>query len=247
MAASGSFISYVESVDYPGPPWGRAAQKIWVTLNWHMSDDNFWTCDYGGVTGSLSWYPCSSFPKGPGYRLDCWVQFSPNGNTGWRTVWSMGLNIPQCGTSEAANFKSWQYMRDEITAFPGYQLEESGFMRVLFFTTKPPYPSSSFRYAYPDANYSEQSAASHIPVSYSDLSQVYNEGYRPGERKISGVWQSHQRGGRQYPTRAERKSGGWYELKTKKGDENAQGTPPERKRSNAWYNMRAIGNGKDDK
>ena len=62
--------------------------------------------------------------------------------------------------------------------------------------------------------------------------------YRPGERKVQGVWQSHNRenGGV-----CERKNGGWYEMRTRQGDKNAKGDPPERKHDNDWYNMHKIG------
>lgn len=246
MAASGTFIVYSESVDYPGPPWGRAAMQTQTTLNWYLDDNNFWTCTYGNTTGDLTWYPCSSFPKAPSYQMAMDVQFSPNG-TDWVTVFHTGRDIPTCGTSEAANYRVWQHMRDNIGDFHGYQMTEPGYMRVIYYATKPPYPSASFRYAYPHSPYASQSAQAHIPFSWADETENFNIGYRPGERRVSGTWQSHQRGGKINKTYAERRNGAWYELKTKRGDENAQGTPPERKRSNDWYNQKALGAGKDDR
>lgn len=72
---------------------------------------------------------------------------------------------------------------------------------------------------------------------FMDIGEITFD-YRPGERKVQGVWQSHNRedGGV-----CERKNGGWEELRTRQGDKNAQGDPPEIKRSNDWYNMKKIG------
>lgn len=72
---------------------------------------------------------------------------------------------------------------------------------------------------------------------FMDIGEITFD-YRPGERKIQGSWESHNRenGGV-----CERKNGGWEELRTRQGDKNAQGDPPEIKRSNDWYNMKKIG------
>lgn len=238
MAFSGNFQVYSESVDYPGPPWGRGAASTVTTLYWNINDDNYLTIWYGDTTGSLSWYPCSSYPKAPSYQLAMDVQVSDNGYDGWGTIYHAGLNIPQCGTSEAFNFKVWQYMRDEINSFGGYQLERPLYVRVIYYATKPPYPGPGFRNAYPDANYASQSQVTHIPYSYIHVTEeMVIQDYRPGERKVNGTWRSHDHDSGW----AERKNGSWYELRTEKGDKGGTGRPPERKRSGTWYNMQKIG------
>lgn len=57
--------------------------------------------------------------------------------------------------------------------------------------------------------------------------------YRPGERKVSGTWRSHNS-----PNGwAERKNGTWYELRTNTGT----GDPPEIKVNGSWKNQSRIG------
>ena len=62
--------------------------------------------------------------------------------------------------------------------------------------------------------------------------------YRPGERKIQNIWESHNRNNGGV---CERKNGDWYEMRTHDGDKDAKGDTPERKRSNQWYNQHKIG------
>lgn len=61
--------------------------------------------------------------------------------------------------------------------------------------------------------------------------------YRPGERKISGTWMSHNRSS----GKCERKvNGTWTEMRTLNGG-TGTGNPPSRKTSGTWYNQRKEG------
>lgn len=77
---------------------------------------------------------------------------------------------------------------------------------------------------------------------YVKVQQFIDEGsimfdYRPGERKISGTWYSHNRGNGGW---AERKNGSWYEMRTVDGG-SGSGDPPERKISGSWKNQSKLG------
>ena len=69
---------------------------------------------------------------------------------------------------------------------------------------------------------------------------VYNPNppdYRPGQRLISGAWQSHNRSG----GRCHRLVGGtWTEMRTENGG-TGTGNPPLRRSNNTWYNQRKVG------
>lgn len=66
---------------------------------------------------------------------------------------------------------------------------------------------------------------------------VWTEFYRPGERKVSDTWRTHNRSG----GACERKvSGTWTEMRTIDGG-TGTGDPPSRKTSGTWYNQRKIG------
>ena len=70
------------------------------------------------------------------------------------------------------------------------------------------------------------------------LTAIWTEFYRPGERKVSGTWMSHNRSG----GACERKvSGSWTEMRTIDGGVGTN-DPPSRKQSGTWYNMRKVGN-----
>lgn len=60
--------------------------------------------------------------------------------------------------------------------------------------------------------------------------------YRPGQRKLSGTWYSHNRNGGV----CSRKVGSWTELRTLDGG-SGTGNPPSRKASGVWYNQRKVG------
>ena len=65
----------------------------------------------------------------------------------------------------------------------------------------------------------------------------WTEFYRPGERKVSGTWSSHNRSG----GACERKvSGTWTEMRTIDGG-TGTGDEPTRKSSGTWYNQRKLG------
>lgn len=69
------------------------------------------------------------------------------------------------------------------------------------------------------------------------LTAQWTEFYRPGERKVSGVWSSHNRSG----GACERKENGtWVELRTIDGGVGTS-DPPSRKTSDTWYNQRKTG------
>lgn len=61
--------------------------------------------------------------------------------------------------------------------------------------------------------------------------------YRPGQRKISGTWYSHNRVA---GTCNRKVSGVWTEMRTLNGGVGT-GNPPSRKSSGTWYNQRKIG------
>lgn len=80
-----------------------------------------------------------------------------------------------------------------------------------------------------------------VTISKSAQTQTlvakWEEFYRPGERKVSGSWKSHNRSG----GACERKvNGSWNELRTIDGGVGTN-DPPSRKASGNWYNMRKIG------
>ena len=80
-----------------------------------------------------------------------------------------------------------------------------------------------------------------ISISSSTLSvtltAVWEEFYRPGERRVSGTWSSHNRSG----GACERKvSGTWTEMRTIDGG-TGTGDEPTRKSSGTWYNQRKLG------
>lgn len=60
--------------------------------------------------------------------------------------------------------------------------------------------------------------------------------YRPGERKIDGVWKSLNRNGGVCERNAS-----WYEMRTVGGASGATGDPPERKINGVWTNQSKIG------
>lgn len=64
--------------------------------------------------------------------------------------------------------------------------------------------------------------------------------YRPGQRRVSGVWSSHNRPSGVCQRRV---AGAWVEMRTQGGDANEQNNPPLIKRSGNWYNQKKIGTG----
>lgn len=80
-----------------------------------------------------------------------------------------------------------------------------------------------------------------ISISKSDPTKTivaqWTEFYRPGERKVSGTWRSHNRSG----GACERKvNGTWTEMRTIDGG-TGTGDQPTRKQSGTWYNQRKLG------
>lgn len=61
--------------------------------------------------------------------------------------------------------------------------------------------------------------------------------YRPGERKVGGIWRSHNR----LDGTAERKVGAWEQMRTIGGDTGATGDTPERKINGIWRNQSKLG------
>ena len=61
--------------------------------------------------------------------------------------------------------------------------------------------------------------------------------YRPGARKISGTWYSHNRNN---GVCSRKVNGVWQELRTLDGG-TGTGNPPSRKANGTWYNQRLIG------
>lgn len=71
----------------------------------------------------------------------------------------------------------------------------------------------------------------------ANLVAIWTEFYRPGERRVSGTWSSHNRSG----GACERKvSGTWTEMRTIDGGVGT-GDEPTRKASGSWYNQRKLG------
>ena len=71
----------------------------------------------------------------------------------------------------------------------------------------------------------------------ANLVAIWTEFYRPGERKVSGTWSSHNRSGGACERKA---SGTWTEMRTIDGG-TGTGDEPTRKQSGTWYNQRKIG------
>lgn len=69
------------------------------------------------------------------------------------------------------------------------------------------------------------------------LVAAWTEFYRPGERRINGVWKSHNRSGGACQRKV---SGSWVEMRTIDGGIGT-GDPPSRKTSGTWYNQRKLG------
>jgi hypothetical protein len=89
-----------------------------------------------------------------------------------------------------------------------------------------------------------QDSPNHSHIENDDQAMVQIEvtveppDYRPGQRRISGVWQSCNRDLGECDRRV---SGSWSEMRTQKGDTDGQGDPPYLRRSSAWYNQKKIG------
>lgn len=63
---------------------------------------------------------------------------------------------------------------------------------------------------------------------------TYYEPYRPGDRKVNGTWESHNRTGGVCDRH------GYGEMKTSNGGVGTD-DPPKRKTSGTWYNMKKLG------
>lgn len=233
MAASGTFTHYVESVDYIGygcsGPFHRGSQTWRSVIRWNLSDANVLTLNYVSGSGSGSWYPCSSRPPASSYQLRMDVQL--NYGSGWTTIYSNGVNINQCGVGPRQPVSA--VMPGLTNSFPATTLTAPCDIRVLYYTTLAPCPDRGYPNAYPSAAYSEASQSAHVDAK-SPIPVIVD--YRPGERKISGTWYSHNRGNGW----AERKSGGWYEMRTEQGG-SGSGRPPERKINGSWKNQSKLG------
>lgn len=61
--------------------------------------------------------------------------------------------------------------------------------------------------------------------------------YRPGQRKISGTWMSHNRNAGNCQRKV---NGTWVEMRTNQGGVGTD-NPPSRKQSGTWYNQKKLG------
>lgn len=71
--------------------------------------------------------------------------------------------------------------------------------------------------------------------------RIYNPNppdYRPGQQRLSGSWQSHNRGAGKAD---KRQSGSWQTMRTQDGP-NGTGNPPLIRRGGVWRNQSKIGN-----
>lgn len=71
--------------------------------------------------------------------------------------------------------------------------------------------------------------------------RIYNPNppdYRPGQHRVSGSWQSHNRG---VGKANKRQGGSWQTMRTQNGP-NGTGNPPSIRRSGTWRNQSKIGN-----
>ena len=71
--------------------------------------------------------------------------------------------------------------------------------------------------------------------------RIYNPNppdYRPGQHRVSGSWQSHNRGAGKAD---KRQSGSWQTMRTQNGP-NGTGNPPLIRRGGVWRNQSKIGN-----
>lgn len=220
--ASGTVTLRTESVDYGG---GRGACVLTNTIGWEVNssgDIHFWSISSSDNVGG-TWAVCGNQP----YWLIMEPQVSYDGGNSWNTLGSVTKTIASCAGSFSTYTNTVSASTELIGQLGSYHLSNNCLLRFLYCTNSAPAPTQALPNAFPDSGYS---AATQVPV-------VIEVSYRPGERKVSGTWRSHNRSG----GACERKSNGsWYEMKTTNGG-SGTGDEPTRKQSGTWYNQRKIG------
>lgn len=219
--ASGTVILSTQSVDYPS---GRGHVVLTNNIGWSTSGNTISFSNQGSSDNvGGTWVLCGE----NNYHLIMEPQVSYDGGNNWTALAHLTKPISTCNTSQSNYTNAVNSSNELINQLGSYTLSGNCLLRFLYCTNSAPAPTAQLPYAFPDSGYS---AATQVPV-------VVEVSYRPGERKVSGTWRSHNRSG----GKCERKSNGsWYEMKTTNGG-TGTGDEPTRKSSGTWYNQRKIG------
>lgn len=222
--ANGTFNFNLLSRDYPynsatDSPKGSRSYTFHFT--WETNGNQL-TLGLGSAP-TVSWYVCS----GAGFTMR--VKFRPHGGGPVQTLTEYNTNITPCPTQIEDKYnvrtivlRCWDGIQKNFTLSAGGELwMEFGMLNL-------PAPTDEQPYAMPRI---QESTSDQVPVEIPDPD------YRPGQRKISNTWYSHNRGN----GAANRKVGGtWTEMKTMDGG-SGTGNPPSRKATGTWYNQRKLG------
>lgn len=219
--ASGTVTLSTQSVDYGG---GRGAVVLANNIGWSTSGDTISFSNQGSSdTASGSWILCGE----NNYHLILEPQVSYDGGNTWVALAHLTKAISTCNTSSSNYTNAVASSNELINQLGSYHLNGNCKLRFLYCTNSAPAPTAALPHAFPDSGYS---AATQVPVDVE-------VSYRPGERKVSGAWRSHNRSG----GKCERKTNGsWYEMKTTNGGVGT-GDEPTRKQNGTWYNQRKSG------
>lgn len=221
--ASGLITIFTQSVDYGG---GRGAKYSNLILNWNLDQNNYLTVSENSYsTNDGTWWICTSRNTSDGYQMIFQVQY--DSGSGFQTIYDARENIK--GPCSSFTWRTGTNVKATLerlcNGWGGARLTQPGQLRFLYGASRPPAPDAGYPYAFPDLAYS---VPSQIPVSIP-----VETDYRPGARKINGVWQSLNRnGGACYRI-------GHGEMRT--DDDQPTGNPPSIKRDGVFYNMKKIG------
>lgn len=210
--ATGLIYLPVTSIDYGG---GRGAMQVICQVRWTTDGSGNISFSYEGATGQTGWWVSNA-----GTDLHLFLDGVSVKQTTVSPVGSGGM-APVTGP----------YVTDLLATLIGqlgsYYMPQGGAI-ILAYGAWSAAPTPSYPNAFPTW---EQSYEDQVPVIIPPAD------YRPGQRKISGTWESHNR----TVGRCHRRVGGsWVEMKTKEGGVSV-GDPPSRKTSGTWYNQRKIG------
>lgn len=158
MASSGQITVYTESVDYPCCPYGRGHITLTNVIGWSVNDNSdisFWSISSSDNAGG-SWYICTS---GSGYNVNLQPQVSYDGGASWVTLDTKSRWISEiCGSGQANTITM---SIDLINQLGSYHLTGNCQLRILYYMTVAPAPDATYRWAFPNASYSE---AVQVPV-----------------------------------------------------------------------------------
>ena len=220
--ASGTVTLRTESVDYGG---GRGACVLTNTIGWSVNSSGDISFSNNGSWDNVggSWVLCGE----NNYHLIMEPQVSYDNGNSWSALAHLTHAISSCSASFSNYTNAVAASNTLINQLGTYHLSGNCLLRFIYCTNSAPAPTAALPNAFPNAAYA---STTQTPV-------VVEVSYRPGERKVSGTWRSHNRSGGV----CERKSNGsWYEMKTTNGG-SGTGDEPTRKQSGTWYNQRKIG------